>query len=207
MLADLLDAFEERARDCATRLHDAVLQDLYALCLSARTLASEAIEARIGDIAAVVAGLVESLAPPVLDDFGLSAALCSLARTSGSRVEVHEVPGEAARLSRRTARYLFRVAQEGVERAARHSTGASVHLDVRSGAATITVDPSSGGADAPPLTAGHAAVHSSENGAADRLGHVRAASYARALGGTLAVCESTEGAVYRASVPLSQPPA
>lgn len=204
MLADLLDAFEERARDCAARLHDTVLQDLYALRLCIPALTPEDVEARLGHIAAVVSGLVERLAPPVLEDFGLSAALAGLARTSGSHVEVHEVPGQAARLSQRTARYLFRVAQEGVERAVRHSTGATVHLDVEPGAATITVDPAPDGADTSAHTDEHATVHDREQGAADRFGRVRAASYAWALGGTLAVCESTEGAVYRASVPISR---
>ena len=214
-LLDLLDAFEDRTRTCAAALHDAVLQDLYALRLGIPTLAPEALDARLAGIARAVSGLIERLSPPLLDDHGLAAALVGLARRSPQQIHIDlpareagaEADAECPALPLSAARGLFRVAQEGVESAARHASGARIRLAVERGAATLTVDEDAAGEDAAgeDVRAPPGAVPRPDS-VADRLARLRAASYAQALGGTLAVCGPADPVRYRVRIPLGPAP-
>lgn len=140
---DALAATEARLDAWAATLHDDVLQPLYALRLASGHLSVDECDGRLAAIAATVHGLIASLAPPVLADFGLVPALHVLAPTAEVVVE-----GVAeADLPVPTARYLYRLAQDAVARTPHPS---QVHVRVGHGAARVEVvgGPISGPPDA-----------------------------------------------------------
>jgi len=136
---------QERAR-IARELHDSSAQTLTALVLqlsaAARDAQDPAMAARLEEIRSVAAAVLEEVRvlshtvhPRVLDDLGLSAALEWLVRrtraASGLDIEVaasdesapYPVPPSAASV-------LYRVAQEALTNAVRHSRAAKVRVSL-----------------------------------------------------------------------------
>lgn len=131
----------ERAR-IARELHDGTAQSLSALdMLLASTVAeghTAAIVERlqvmrriVGDALAEVRGMAQGMHPRVLDDLGLVAALEQLARLAsvGRTMEVVVHADPQVRLPAASSAVLFRVAQEAVHNAIKHSEAGRV--DVR----------------------------------------------------------------------------
>jgi two-component system sensor histidine kinase UhpB len=135
-------AAQERERTrIARELHDEIGQNLTAMAMLLKRLADEAeepIAGRIGDarasmLAAVddVRRIARQLRPDLLDDLGLAAALTTLCQrmeeSTGVRID-RDLPREPPALSPEAETVLYRVAQESLTNAARHSGATEVRL-------------------------------------------------------------------------------
>ncbi len=143
---------EERAR-VARDLHDEVNQSLTGLLLrleAAREAAPPELEAELAETKALanqamreLLSLARQLRPTALDDLGLKAAIAGqveqLAR--GEIEAAFSAEGDFSGLDDDAQLVVYRVAQEALSNAARHSGAA--HVDVRLRAATATAASSS----------------------------------------------------------------
>ena len=145
----------ERAR-WARELHDETVQDLGALRLllaGARDRNDveqlrRAIDAAIRHVDREVDALrhlVTALRPAVLDDLGLVAALEALARRAGAvdRLSVQTdiaIDGSVPRLDPEVESAIYRIAQEALTNAAKHSGATRARLAFRIEGDTLTPD-------------------------------------------------------------------
>jgi two-component system sensor histidine kinase UhpB len=139
---------EERAR-VARDLHDEVNQSLTGLLLrleAAREAAPPELEPEIAETKAVanqamreLLSLARQLRPTALDDLGLAAAIAGLVERLGEgEIEgAVEVDGDFNDLSDDAQLVVYRVAQEALSNAARHSGAAHVAVTLRRGAAGV----------------------------------------------------------------------
>ena len=143
----LVQAEEAERRRIAGELHDRVGQSLSALninldiVLKDATLAPPARQ-RLEDSLGLVDGTLQSienvmaeLRPPLLDEYGLAAALGwhaeEFSRRTGIAVRVADGAPEAVKgLRVETALALFRIAQEALNNAAKHSRARSVSIEI-----------------------------------------------------------------------------
>ncbi|MCW2930289.1 MAG: putative two-component system sensor kinase [Actinomycetia bacterium] len=160
-----LSAVEERAR-LARELHDAVSQKLFSIRAHARAasvlaerdptraaVAMSAVSELAAEAQAELRAVIEGLAPPALD--GLVASLRRYAdlagRAHGVRVSVTErsVPP----LDPATEVALYRVAQEALHNALRHSGGRCVTISVSGASRRIVLEVTDDGSGFDPLSA------------------------------------------------------
>jgi two-component system sensor histidine kinase UhpB len=149
LTARLAEVQEAERQALAQELHDQVGRNLTALGLDLNIIWSQLaetslgtglIQARLDDSLALVEQITESirdimadLRPPVLDDFGLVAALRWYGRRFASRAGFNiAVQGEepAPRLSSPVENVLFRIAQEALTNVAKHAQASQVTLRV-----------------------------------------------------------------------------
>src|SRR4051794_31587695 len=135
---------EERAR-VARDLHDEVNQSLTGLLLrleAAREAAPPSLEPELGETKALanqamreLLSLARQLRPTALDDLGLAAAIAGLVdRLGEGEIETTvEVDGDFSDLSDDVQLVVYRVAQEALSNAARHSGAAHVAAVLRRG--------------------------------------------------------------------------
>jgi two-component system sensor histidine kinase UhpB len=145
MAGRLSEVEETERRRLARELHDQVGQNLTAIGINANVVraqlardADSAVTARLDDLSALVqetAARIRSvmavLRPPVLDDFGLVAALRWYADQVGLRTGLAvETAGEECtpRLPAGTENALFRIAQEALTNVAKHARASTVRL-------------------------------------------------------------------------------
>lgn len=138
----LIESEERMRRNLAAELHDEVGRDLTALHLNSEIINSsmpaelrEQLGERIGivhglleDLGCKIANIISELRPPMLDDFGLKTALKWLAGIVSIRHDITVdllVVDDLARFGTERETAIFRVAQEAVNNAAKHS-GATV---------------------------------------------------------------------------------
>jgi two-component system sensor histidine kinase UhpB len=133
---------EERAR-VARDLHDEVNQSLTGLLLRLEAARSEAppeLEPELAETKALahqamreLLSLARQLRPTALDDLGLAAAVAGLVERLGEgEIEgVVEVEGDFTDLSDDAQLVVYRVAQEALSNAARHSGAAHVAVTLR----------------------------------------------------------------------------
>ncbi|NLC15250.1 MAG: PAS domain S-box protein [Firmicutes bacterium] len=146
-VADLAQE-EERAR-IARELHDGAIQYLVALrrkldllekTLSAEQACGDSAKGLIRDMDSLldvtIADLREfagNLRPPVLDDFGFVSAcewLCDQAEREGFRV-TFDVSGAVREIPREAEALVFRIVQEGLSNAVKHSGADLIELKLR----------------------------------------------------------------------------
>jgi two-component system sensor histidine kinase UhpB len=140
---DALKAQEEERRRVAQELHDEVGQALTAVMLQLGRVARKApgelgeelhetletTRASLDDVRRIA----KQLRPEALDDLGLVPALNALATTFAERTGIRiggRLPADAPALGREDELVLFRVAQEGLTNAARHSKTDRVDLSL-----------------------------------------------------------------------------
>jgi PAS domain S-box-containing protein len=154
----LIELEEELRKKLATELHDELGRSLTALGLNF-TIVSEQLsgEARgklasrlddtqklLEDMSGNIRGLMAKLRPPVLDDFGLTAALSwftgIFTKRAGLPVELR-IDEPFPRLSTGKELSLFRIVQEALTNASKHSKAGSVkiHLAKIDGALRLSV--------------------------------------------------------------------
>jgi two-component system sensor histidine kinase UhpB len=133
---------EERAR-VARDLHDEVNQSLTGLLLrleAARSAAPPQLEPELAETKALahqamreLLSLARQLRPTALDDLGLAAAVAGLVERLGEgEIEATiEVEGEFSDLSDDAGLVVYRVAQEALSNAARHSGAVGVAVALR----------------------------------------------------------------------------
>ncbi|MEZ5361860.1 MAG: PAS domain S-box protein [Bryobacterales bacterium] len=147
LAARLMTAREEEQRRIARDLHDGLVQDLVAVKLDLAVLARnpaitaagvlddvKRAEEEVRLVAETARTISHELHPAVLDRLGLVPALRSNAaevqRATGIEVRV-EADDPVAELPRRTALGLYRIAQEALWNAVKHSGTDSVTIAVR----------------------------------------------------------------------------
>jgi signal transduction histidine kinase len=205
-----LSVLEERAR-LARDLHDAVSQKLFSVRVkaSAAAVLVERDPARaVAEIRSVAAlagqahtelrAVIDGLAPPDLAAGGLVGSLCSYARLAGTTygVAVRVSAAELPELSAQREAALYRVAQEALHNALRHSGARriGVSLAVRQRRVVLEVTDDGQGFEARPPAAG--------------LGLSSMRDRAGAVGGTLTIRSAPgAGTRVRLSVPAGEPPA
>jgi signal transduction histidine kinase len=203
--ASLLDAQEQERRSISRELHDEVGQSLGALLVDLGRLktavppedaAAQEQLARLKSTAESAVNSVRNIAlllrPSMLDDLGLIAALEWQGREVSRRTEMEvevESTGVPDDLSEDYKTCVYRVTQEALNNAARHSGGrhAWVRLEKESGPVVLTVRDDGHGFDAA-KTRG--------------LGLLGMQERVRSLGGKLEVFSSPgEGTTLRAELP------
>lgn len=151
----LIDSQEAERRRVALDLHDGLGQLITLLKMQLSVAAPAATKEgtalapalRTADQAvARLRAICLGLRPPELDDFGLEPALRELAAQSsalpGKPAVDMQVRGDAAALAPRLQTALYRVAQEALHNALRHSGAACVHVSLEcpaAGSATLVV--------------------------------------------------------------------
>jgi len=160
-----LSAVEERAR-LARELHDAVSQKLFSVRAHARAAsvlaerdparaaaAMTAVSELVGEAQAELRAVIEGLAPPALD--GLVESLRRYADLAG---RAHGVPVSVTErsvppLDPATEVAVYRVAQEALHNALRHSGGRCVTVSVSGAARKVVLEVTDDGSGFDPLAA------------------------------------------------------
>lgn len=159
----LVAAQESERRRLADDLHDLIGQSLTALGIDLTALkqrlgagADPLLGARIDAMRSLVEktidairGVMTDLRPAELEEFGLAPALrwyaADFSERTGMRASVHVSSGER-RLPRDLELALFRIAQEALTNAAKHSGGTSVQVAVTEGGGRIRLSVEDDGA-------------------------------------------------------------
>jgi signal transduction histidine kinase len=159
-----LSVLEERAR-LARDLHDAVSQKLFSIrvkaraasVLASRDLASgdtdraaaemESVAALAGDAQAELRAVIDGLAPPEISESGLAGSLRRYALLAGKAhgVRVRFASGDLPPLGADREAAVYRIAQEALHNALRHSGAAEVTVSVRAAARKVTLEVSDQG--------------------------------------------------------------
>ncbi|HYG55214.1 MAG TPA: PAS domain S-box protein [Burkholderiales bacterium] len=147
LMGRLVAAQESERRRIARDLHDLIGQNLTALGIGLATLKEhpspqvrDAVTPRVDTMASLVEGTIAAirgvmteLRPAALEEFGLVPALrlyaASFTEQTGMAVTV-SAPGEERRLPRDVELALFRIAQEALTNAAKHSGGNAASIQV-----------------------------------------------------------------------------
>jgi signal transduction histidine kinase len=214
-----LSVLEERAR-LARDLHDAVSQKLFSIRANARAAAvlaardpvraaagMKVIEDLGAEAQAELRAVIDGLAPPDLD--GLAGSLRRYAALAGRAhgIPVHVTAADIPPLGDRIEAALYRVAQEALHNALRHSgarqvsvslsrTGRRVVLEVADDGAGFTVDGTGPGGTRPGATA-------PDGGAPRGLGLASMRDRADAVGGVLTIRSVPgSGTTIRLAVPV-----
>lgn len=150
--ARTLHAQEEERQRIARGLHDEVGQTMTGVLLLLKRLAHDATpeqrEALSEAQAAVKTSLedvrrtAQELRPEILDHLGLSSALTNLARTFSDRTGIpvrRQLPTQLPDLDPQVELVLYRVAQEAMTNAARHSRASEVTLTLEHDADSVVL--------------------------------------------------------------------
>jgi signal transduction histidine kinase len=144
----LVEVQESERRLLANELHDRVGQNLTALGINLSIVAGgmpagakPELAARLEDCNSLVEGTVDAmrdvmaeLRPHALDDYGLPAALRSLATGFSRRTGIHvafEKEGRGADLPKPVDLAMFRIAQEALNNVAKHANAQRVEIAIR----------------------------------------------------------------------------
>jgi signal transduction histidine kinase len=203
----LIDAQEQERRAISRELHDEVGQSLGALLVDVGRLSAllppenNAVQDLVRSMKALAERSVNSvrniallLRPTMLDDLGLVAALEWQAREVSRRSEIEveiESSGVSDTLSEDYKTCIYRLVQEALNNAARHSGGRHAWVDVRQNAKAITVSIRDDG-------------HGFDPSRSRGLGLLGMEERVRRLGGTLKVeSKPGEGTLIIGELPLA----
>ena len=206
----LEQAAEDERRRIARELHDQVSQNLTALSINANAIATELQDSSphacrrvracvelIEETTEHIRDLTFELRPPVLDDFGLIAALEWHAERIGTQAGLTiRVGGREPqpRLAAETEMALFRIAQEALTNTVKHARASSAEVSVDIGPDSVTLRIRDDGAGFDP-------TETSEGGATG-WGLLNMRERAEALGGTFDVHSSPkDGTALTVEVP------
>jgi len=158
----LMDAEEQERRKINRELHDRIGQGLSTLSLSLNIMRSRLMEDPLTEIAsrleaaqnllegitAQVRDIMAELHPPALNDYGLMAAIRthieSVARTTQLRVLLTGLEPQP-RLPASKELALFRIAQEAIANAAKHSRADQVEVSLQTTPRTVRLTVSDNG--------------------------------------------------------------
>ncbi len=206
-----LDASTEERRRIAATLHDGVVQQLAGAAFlvggeveRAAAQGEQARAARLSEAAATVrdgvAGmrsLLVDIYPPSLTAGGLAAALADLVRTqSGStaRISLQVDPAAAGALDADQQQAVFRVAQECLRNAVRHSGAGSIAIELSRQADGVRLEVADDGHGLPPERADQAAAEG-------HFGLRLIADVATGVGARLSLASGADGTRFRLEVP------
>jgi two-component system sensor histidine kinase NreB len=128
---------EDERRQLAADLHDAVAQSVSAALMTLRRIQADTNDQRIGAVEtqleetlAQIKGMAGSLHPAVLDQFGLGAALQALIKrlkpTTAAELVLIDRSSDLTGLSNDVQITLYRIAQEALTNALKHSQATSI---------------------------------------------------------------------------------
>jgi signal transduction histidine kinase len=202
-----LSTMQERSR-LARELHDAVTQKLFSIRARARAAAVlagrepfdsgrviaeiEAVGALGAEAHAELRAVIDGLAPPDLQDGGLASSLRRYAVLAGRAfgIPVTFTAAELPALGTRQEAALYRVAQEALHNALRHSGAAAVRVRLAATARRVTLEI---GDD------GHGFTPEAPSGG---VGLASMRERAEAVGGVLTIRSGESGTMVRMTVPL-----
>lgn len=209
LLEQLINAQEEERKRIARELHDGVGQALSSLMVGMKLATqqedvdaihaqTEAMRGQVAEILEQVRLLSRQLRPSVLDDLGLAVALERYAEEfrriyPNFEVDLHcELPG---RLPPTIETTLYRIVQEAMTNAARHSGGHTISVLVtrRGNRVRAIIEDDGHGFD--PVQARRAQTSVGIHGMAER---------AELVGGTLDIESSPEGTTVYVEIPLPE---
>jgi two-component system sensor histidine kinase UhpB len=143
--ARTLRAQEEQRQRIASGLHDEIGQSLTGVLFQLKGLAKDATPAQRDKLAeaqqtvkaslAEVGRIAQELRPEVLDHLGLSSALTNLSHTFAERTGIavrRQLDADLPALDADTELVVYRVAQESLTNAARHSGATAILLSLES---------------------------------------------------------------------------
>jgi PAS domain S-box-containing protein len=202
----LVQAEETERRRIARELHDRVGQNLSALNINLDILLGQlkesALRRRLEDSLALVDGTLQSienvmaeLRPALLDEYGLAAALAwygeEYSQRTGIRVGVRSADaGKTLRPEAAVA--LFRIAQEALNNAAKHSSASAIAVELEQHGGELSMSVSDDGKGFDPAAAPRG-----------RWGMTTMRERAEAAGGRFVIESSPgKGTIVRATVPL-----
>ncbi|MGH8631924.1 MAG: PAS domain S-box protein, partial [Burkholderiales bacterium] len=151
----LVDAQESERKQLARELHDRVGQSMAALKINLEIFKGQLSGSRsaidgtrlddslqlIEQTVDMISNLTSELRPPMLDDYGLVAALRWYAslfeRRTGIEVSVLPAADSAPRLSAEAEAALFRIAQEAMTNVAKHARARHLRITLRQGAVNV----------------------------------------------------------------------
>jgi PAS domain S-box-containing protein len=155
LAARLLTVAEEERRRVSRELHDQICQQLASVAIDIAELAAHpppppkerlrslrALEARVVKTSEEARHLAYELHPSVLDDLGLVSALRALCREfSAKRSLIVEFTNGAlpGSMPREVAACLYRVTQEALQNAAKHSTANHISVALTFGEGTVSL--------------------------------------------------------------------
>ena len=206
-----LDASTEERRRIAATLHDGVVQQLAGAAFlvggEAERASSQGEFARAGQLAEAAATVRDGVAgmrsllvdiyPPSLTAGGLAAALADLVRTqSGSTARIHleADPAAAAALDAEQQQAVFRVAQECLRNAVRHSGASDIWIELSQQPRSVRLEVADDGRGLAPERAEQAAAEG-------HFGLRLIADVAVAVGARLAVASGADGTKFRMEIP------
>jgi PAS domain S-box-containing protein len=194
----LMDAIGGEQRRIAQEVHDGLGQELTGLALSARALANrakkerDAISVDLDQLALLATSciqdaqrIVQGLSPLTNADGNLDAALESLAQRSslsGTRVQFRSRHDAAPPADLKIRNHLYRIAQEAVQNALKHSGASSIEIELWSRPADLRLSVTDDGS-------GLAGVAAAGTGLGMRTMRFRAS----ALGGRLSITRGASG--------------
>jgi PAS domain S-box-containing protein len=211
--SQLLHAQDDERRRIARELHDSTGQYLAALSMNLSWM-DQSVEASEPKVRMVVGESIELvkrclaeirnfsylLHPPVLDEYGLSAALQwyvqGFSKRSGIQVDL-DVGGGLPRLARQAETALFRVVQECLTNVHRHSGSSQARIRLNRDLGCLTLEVSDQGHGIPSGTAGQARGEGMSG-----VGIAGIKERMRELGGRLEIESDSQGTTVRASLPL-----
>jgi PAS domain S-box-containing protein len=142
----LMEAIGGEQRRIAQEMHDGLGQELTGLALSVRALANRAQKERdvisfdLDQLASMATSciqdahrIVQGLSPLTNADGNLDAALEALARRSslsGTRVQFHSRHEAPPMIELKIRNHLYRIAQEAVQNALKHSGASSIEIEL-----------------------------------------------------------------------------
>ncbi|MDQ1739971.1 MAG: two-component system, NarL family, sensor kinase, partial [Pseudonocardiales bacterium] len=153
--------------------------------------------ASVRDGVAGMRSLLVDIYPPGLTVGGLAAALADLVRTqSGSTTRIHlnADPAAAAALDAEQQQAVFRIAQECLRNAVRHSEAATIWIELSQQPSCVRLEVTDDGCGLAPERADQAAAEG-------HFGLRLMADVAVAAGARLSVASSAEGTRFRMEVP------
>lgn len=151
----LVEVQERERRQIARELHDRVGQNLTALEINLDIIMDRLAAGRIDAarerllesrkvvdaMGATIVDVMDDLRPPLLDEYGLAAALRwsaeAYSRRTGIAVDVHERGDTRGARDPDVALALYRIAQEALNNVAKHARATRVGITLETGAATL----------------------------------------------------------------------
>jgi signal transduction histidine kinase len=202
-----IQASEEARARWARELHDETLQGLVGLRMllasARRSGSAEYVEGAVSNALdqtrreiVNLRNLIAELRPAALDELGLDAAIASLSERSAAaaglevETQIELRNGDAARLGRETETTVYRLVQEALSNAARHSGGSMVRVEVaeRDHAVDVCVADNGHGFDPAATTTGGFGLR----GMRERV---------QLAGGWMTIDSSSDGSAVRARLP------
>ena len=210
LVGRLIAARESERRQLADELHDLIGQNLTALGIdlmavkprlqaagdAAGVARLEAMRALVGEAIDAIRGVMTGLRPPALEEFGLAPALRAHAADFAERTRIAArlvVHGGEVRFAGELELTLFRIAQEALTNAAKHSGAATVVLEIETCAGRVRVSVADDGRGFAELPA--------SRGARAGWGVPEMRERVEALGGTLRIVSSSAGTRVTAEIP------